>query len=114
MAFLPEGKIAMFDWAAAGQGPCGIDLGWYIAVNATRLARTKEEVISTYRTFLESHLQHPIEEKTWIHMVNLAVFTGAKMMLWNKALAYATGTEKGKKEWDWWMQKLKNVVAYSY
>jgi Phosphotransferase enzyme family len=113
MALMPDGRIAVFDWAFAGQGPCGIELGWYIAVNSTRLARKKEEVISTYRTFLESHLHYPIEEKLWIRMVDLTVFTGAKMLLWNKALGYRAGTERGKNEWDWWIQKLKIVVEHS-
>ena len=88
-------------------------MGWYIAINSTRLARNKEDVIALYRTSLEAHLQHPIEEETWIKMVDLAVFTGAKMLLWNKALAYQSGTERGKNEWNWWIQKLKIVVAHA-
>jgi thiamine kinase-like enzyme len=114
MALMPNSRIAAFDWAFAGQGRCSIDLGWYIAINSTRLARTKEDVILLYRTFLESHLNHPIEEETWIRMVDLAVFTGAKMLLWNKALGYRSGTERGKSEWNWWIQKLQIVVAHSY
>jgi hypothetical protein len=113
MALMPNDKIAAFDWAFAGNGPCGIDLGWYIAINSTRLARSKDEVISVYRTFLEAHLNYSIEEKTWIRMVDLAVFTGAKMLLWNKALGFKAGTERGKNEWDWWIEKLKTVVAHS-
>ena len=112
MALMPDGSIAAFDWAFVGRGPCSIDLGWYIAVNATRLARTKEQVISTYRAFLESRLQYAIEEKIWLKMIDLAVFTGAKMLLWSKGIAYATGTEKGKNEWDWWIQKLKMVAGH--
>ena len=113
MALMPDGRIAAFDWAFAGKGPCSIDLGWYLAINSTRLARSKEDVISLYRTFLESHLHYSIEEKTWIKIVDLAVFTGAKMLLWNKALGYQAGTERGKSEWEWWIQKLKTVVAHS-
>jgi hypothetical protein len=113
MALMPNGKIAAFDWAFAGQGPCSIDLGWYIAINSTRLSRSKEDVIALYRTFLESHLDSPIEEETWIKMVDLAIFTGAKMLLWNKALGYQAGTERGNSEWNWWIQKLKIVVAHS-
>tara|TARA_B110000046_G_scaffold165254_1_gene181403 strand:+ start:41957 stop:42967 length:1011 start_codon:yes stop_codon:yes gene_type:complete len=99
MALMPDNKIAAFDWAFTGQGPSSIDLGWYIAINSTRLARSKEDVIALYRTCLEVHLQHPIEEETWIEMEDLAVFTDAKMLLWNKALGYQSGTERGKSEW---------------
>jgi aminoglycoside phosphotransferase (APT) family kinase protein len=110
MALMPDGRLAVFDWALAGRGPCGIDLGWYIAVNATRLARTKDEIISLYRAFLESHLHYPIEEEIWTRMVDFAVLAGAKMLLWSKALGYLSGTERGRNEWDWWTQKLKTVA----
>jgi hypothetical protein len=46
-------------------------------------------------------------------MVDLAIFTDAKMLIWNKALGYQSGTERGKDEWNWWVQKLKVVVAHS-
>jgi hypothetical protein len=110
MALMPDGSIAAFDWAFMGYGPCSIDIGWYIAVNATRLARSKEEVISTYRALLESKLQFRIDEITWLKIAELAILAGARMMLWSKALAYNAGTEKGVNEWNWWLQQLK-VVA---
>jgi thiamine kinase-like enzyme len=112
MAHMPGGRIAAFDWAFAGHGPCSIDLGWYISVNSSRLAQSKEEVIATYRAFLEDYLPHPIDEKTWKEIVDLAVFTGARMLLWNKALGYNAGTEKGIKEWDWWLQNLEIVTKH--
>lgn len=113
MALMPGGHLALFDWAMAGHGPCSLDLGWYIAVNATRLAGSKEEVMATYRTFLESHLHHPIKERTWTAIVDLAIFAGAKMLLWNKALGHHAGTERGKAEWDWWIQQLQVVLSHS-
>src|SRR6266571_95344 len=79
-----------------GWGPCSIELGWYLAVNSTRLARSKEELIITYRCLLESHLKFSIPEKTWLRMIDLAIITGTMMLLWNKALAYQSGTQRGK------------------
>jgi thiamine kinase-like enzyme len=109
MAYLPEGKVVMFDWTHCGCGPCGIELGWYLAVNATRLATAKEQILSRYRLFLESHLQCRISETLWERMVDVAIITGARMMLWSKALGYQSGTPKGIAEWEWWLDRLGEV-----
>jgi thiamine kinase-like enzyme len=111
MALLPPGKIAMFDWARVGRAPCGIELGWYLSVNSTRLARTKEDFMSKYRTRLEFHLRHPITENIWMKLSELTIVSGAMMMLWNKALGFQTGTQRGKQEWDWWVANLEWVVS---
>src|SRR5206468_204933 len=47
--FLPGGQVAAFDWEMTGVAPSGIDLGYYLAVNAGRLARPKAEVAARYR-----------------------------------------------------------------
>jgi len=110
MAILPSGKVVMFDWTYVGRGPCGIELGWYLAVNSTRLARTKEDFIRRYRYYLEFHLKFTIQEKIWTKVIELAIITGTMMMLWNKALGYQGGTKRGKDEWEWWVAQLKPVV----
>jgi hypothetical protein len=92
-----------------GFAPCGMGLGWYLAVNATRLARTKEDLIRRYRLALESALEFVLPENTWTRLIELAIISGARMMLWNKALGYQTGTPRGKDEWEWWLDQLKAV-----
>jgi thiamine kinase-like enzyme len=111
MAILPPGKLVLFDWTYVGCGPCGIELGWFLAVNSTRLARTKEDFIAKYRSCLESGLKFGIDEKTWSKMTELAILSGAMMMLWSKALGYHGGTERGKEEWAWWETHIKKVVS---
>jgi thiamine kinase-like enzyme len=110
MAILPSGELVMFDWTYVGRGPCGIELGWYLAVNSTRLSCSKEDFINQYRSYLELYLRFIIDEKTWSSIVDLAIITGARMMLWNKALGYHTGTQRGKDEWDWWVAKLGRII----
>ena len=111
MAILPSHHVVMFDWSYIGWGPCGIELGWWLAVNSTRLARSKEDLISKYKSCLESNLKFFIPEKTWSGMIELAVMTGAMMMLWNKALGFRAGTRRGIEEWEWWVTQLKTVVS---
>ncbi|HEX5153940.1 MAG TPA: phosphotransferase [Parafilimonas sp.] len=111
MAIIPGDKLVLFDWPMVGCAPCAMELGWYLAVNATRLARTKESFIVKYRSCLESHLQFEIDEQTWQRMIHLAVVTGAMMLLWNKALGWQSGTQKGKDEWEWWSDQLKAAVV---
>ena len=52
-ALLPGRRVAAFDWQLLGIGPATLDLGWYLAVNAGRLARPKEHVIARYRDLLD-------------------------------------------------------------
>ena len=114
MAILPNKQLALFDWPAIGCAPCGMELGWYIAVNATRLARTKEEFVSHYRHCLESHLRFSIDENIWQRMKRLAVITGAMMLLWNKALGWKSGTQKGIDEWEWWKDQLQDAIKHDW
>jgi len=111
MAISPGNKLVLFDWPMIGCAPCAMELGWYLAVNSTRLARTKEEFMSQYRIALESHLKAYIDRETWQRMTKLAVITGAMMLLWNKALGWRSGTEKGKDEWAWWNDHLEKAVS---
>lgn len=110
MAILPGGKLALFDWPTIGYAPAAIELGWYLAVNATRIAKTKEQFINKYRAALESNLHCEIEETAWEKMKRLAVIAGARMLLWNKALGWRSGTQKGKDEWQWWNDQLEAAV----
>jgi thiamine kinase-like enzyme len=112
MAIIPNGKLVLFDWPMIGCAPCGIELGWYLAVNSTRLATTKEEFIGKYKTSLETHLQFTIEKNMWQRILHLAVIAGAMMLLWNKALAMKSGSQKSIQEWEWWKDQLEAATNY--
>jgi hypothetical protein len=105
-ALLGDGRVAAFDWALIGAGPCTLDLGWYLAVNAGRLARTKEEVIERYRTRLEAELGCAIPSETWERLLSTGLLCGAAMGLWEKALAVESGAPGASAEWDWWLGQL--------
>jgi hypothetical protein len=101
-ALTPNG-VAAFDWATVGVAPCSIDLGWYLAVNASRLAGTKERVIERYRELLG----FTIDDETWRRLEEAAIIYGAKLLLWSKALALESGRAGAAEEWDWWMERLR-------
>jgi len=108
-ALLRDGRVSAFDWSFVGAGPSTMDLGWYLAMNATRLARSKEAVINRYRDILEEALGRPIPSEEWSRMENLAVWCGARSMLWSKALALESGRDGAEEEWDWWVSRLERT-----
>jgi hypothetical protein len=105
-AWLPDGRLAAFDWALIGACPVAIELGWHLAVNATRLPGTKEQSIARYRRLLEAALDRTLGEPFWKQTVDYAVIAGAAMMLWSKALALETGGDRARSEWEWWVARL--------
>lgn len=110
IAILPDDKVAVFDWAFVGVGPCTFDLGWYLAVNATRLAQSKEAFIAQYRQALERHLQTPLADELWTRMVQAGLFCGAMMLLWSKARSLEAGKPGAEEEWHWWVDQVASVA----
>jgi hypothetical protein len=105
-ALLADGRVAAFDWAMAGTGPCGIDLGWYLAVNASRLTGSKETIVMRYRNLLEDALGDSLPDRIWKRLESVAVVCGARMLLWSKALALDAGRPGAVEEWNWWIDRL--------
>ena len=105
-ALLPDQRVAAFDWALLGAGPATLDLGWYLAVNATRLSRTKEETIARYRALLTPGLATPVPDALWGSLVRAGIVVGARMLLWSKALAAEAERPGARSEWAWWAERL--------
>jgi hypothetical protein len=105
-ALLGDSRVAAFDWALVGTGPCTIDLGWYLAVNASRLTCSKEEILIRYRTLIESALGRQLSDDVWRRLEAVAVVIGARMLLWSKAIALEVGRPGAVDEWNWWVGRL--------
>lgn len=105
-AFLPGGRVAAFDWTNLGAAPATLDLGWYLAVNSTRLARGKDEFIARYRELLEERLGRSLDDTLWERLMDAGIFTGARMLLWSKAVGLQEGTRFRRDDWDWWVARL--------
>jgi len=105
-AFLPEGRVAAFDWTNMGAAPATVDLGWYLAVNGTRLARGKDALIARYREFLEERLGRALEPGLWDRMLDAGIYCGARMLLWSKAMGLREDTAFRREDWAWWVERL--------
>jgi hypothetical protein len=107
---IPGRGVAAFDWALVGVGPCATDLGWYLAVNASRLARSKEAVIARYRALLEHELAKQFDDALWARLEDVAVIYGARTMLWSKGAQVAAGGGAAQAEWEWWALRLDEAA----
>jgi hypothetical protein len=105
--FLPGGRVAAFDWEMLGIAPATLDLGYYLAVNAGRLARPKEAVVMRYRGLLEAGLGAQIPSDLWERMVSVGLLYAAAVLLWSKAVALESGSQRALDEWAWWVDQLQ-------
>ncbi|MDQ2741764.1 MAG: phosphotransferase [Chloroflexota bacterium] len=108
-AFLPSGRVTAFDWAGVGWGPATFDIGYYLAVNGSRLARPREQVLERYRRLLQESLGRAIGEPQWEQLEAAAVLAGAMTLLWSKALALDAGINGAEAEWRWWTEQLARL-----
>jgi hypothetical protein len=106
-AVLPSRRVAAIDWAVVGAAPLAVDLGWYVAVNATRLSRSKQDTIGRYRDLLASRLADAPGDEVWRRMTGAAIVLGARMLLWSKALAVEADRPGARNEWEWWCERLE-------
>jgi len=110
-AFPPDRRVAAFDWAMLGTGPATLDVGWYVAVNASRLTRSKDDLLAFYRSELEACLETPLAAETWNALEKAGIVMGARMLLWSKALALEGGRTGADEEWEWWVDRLEAALS---
>jgi len=107
-ALLGDGRIAAFDWEGFAAGPAPLELGYYLAINAGRLAAGKERLLTRYRAALEGALGRPIEPDLWARVEALTVLAGENLLLWQKALPLLAPDPPGRArdEFEWWAEAL--------
>lgn len=110
-AVLPEQNLCALDWAFVGSAPCTFEIGWYVAVNASRLGGCKENTLRRYRARLEDHLGGSLEEYLWERLEEAGLVCGALMLLWSKAAGVEAGRDGAQSEWDWWESRLSRWAA---
>lgn len=105
-AVLPAQRVCALDWAFVGRAPCTFEVGWYLAVNASRLVRSKEETLRRYRERLEERLGRRLEDDLWDRMEEAGLVCAGLMLLWSKAAGVEAGRDGAQSEWEWWESRL--------
>lgn len=105
-ALLPGSRVCALDWAFAGRAPCTFEIGWYIAVNSSRLSGGKDLTLHRYRSLLEAELGEALDDVLWEELEEAGVVCGALMLLWAKGAAVAAGRPGAEAEWAWWEDRL--------
>jgi hypothetical protein len=92
-----DGRTILLDWDRVSRGPATLDLGWYLAVNADRLAHGREALIAGYRNRLAAH---GVETDLWFERQMTLTLLGAFLQLgWEKL-------GRGGVELDWWHRRI--------
>jgi hypothetical protein len=98
----PDGRTILLDWATPGRAPAVCDLGWYLSINAARLAHGKDVAIDTYRAALE---RRGIDTREWWdHALDLALLGAMVQFGWEKALGE-------RAELMWWVDRAVAGLA---
>jgi hypothetical protein len=80
----PDGRTILLDWAYPGSGPIHWDLGWYLALNSSRLPISKEDTIEALRAALE---RRRVSTAGWFdRQLDLCLLGIAACFGWEKAM----------------------------
>ncbi len=96
----PDGRTVLVDWAYVGEGPACHELGWYLALNRSKLpsGRSKEAVIDQFRAALQHH--GVATEAWWDVQLPLALLGTLVQFGWEKALG-------DDAELGWWCDRAR-------
>lgn len=103
--------VVLLDWDRMGVAPPAVDFAWYLAINASRIAATREQLIDDFRVALgDRHDEGCLQ---------LALLGGLVQLGWNKALDAtqnpdATVRERERSDLDWWIATARaGIEAWS-
>jgi len=109
-AAFPDGRIAAFDWALTGRAPIAVEIGYWLAINARRVAETRDAALVRYREALAVARGEFMDPFEWSLTKDLAVLTGAGAMLWSKAQNLASGDSFALEEWEFYARELDRLA----
>jgi hypothetical protein len=92
------GRTILLDWTYPGIGPVAHELGWYLALNRSRLPEPKEDAIEALRHSLEA--RGVATEGWWEVQCDLALLGTLVQFGWEKALG-------DDDELGWWCERAR-------
>ncbi|MBA3655008.1 MAG: phosphotransferase [Actinobacteria bacterium] len=97
-----DGRTVLIDWTYPGDGPCCVELVWYLALNRARMPISKEATIERFESALRAN---GIDTEGWFgHQLTLCLLAGLALFGWEKAL----GDED---ELRWWCDRAREGIA---
>jgi hypothetical protein len=105
-----EPRTIVLDWQGAAFGSPLLDLGYFLAINSSRLPVSKEETIQIYRDALALY-GYRYQEHSWTRDLEVGLLAGGAMRLvWQHALsansADETVRERATSEIAWWSEVI--------
>lgn len=98
----------LFDWSDVSQAPVGLEVGYLLAVNASRLPWRHDETLERYSTHLERSLgADRFDAARWAHQEAIAILSGMMTLGWAKAWEAEAGAHQ---EFDWWCARVPNAA----
>jgi hypothetical protein len=88
----------LFDWALAGFGPAGVDLGWLLATSSSQLPWSLDETTERYGEHLKRELGGRLDNDGWQQQRAVAHISGLIMFGWKKP--------DDRAELEWWCDRV--------
>jgi hypothetical protein len=109
-------RTVLLDWAQVGVAPPGVDLAWYLAVNAARLPVSREDTIAMFERALGEQLGRRFD-RAWLEpQLALSLLGGFVQLGWPKILGALRGDSvvqvRERDELRWWSEKVRHGARY--
>ena len=98
-----DGRTVLIDWAYVGEGPACHELAWHLALDRSRLPRSKEATAEMFRAALQ---RHGVDTAGWWdRQLSLCLLGALVQFGWEKALGDAD-------ELTWWCDAARQGAAW--
>lgn len=98
----------LFDWSDVSAAPVGLEIGYLLAVNSSRLPWPHDETLARYAAHLERRLgAAQFAASGWPEQEALAILSGIMTLGWAKAWEAEAGS---RGEFDWWCDRVPKAA----
>jgi hypothetical protein len=104
LGFLPD-RVVMLDWGTqTGWAPAAVEWAWYLAINASRIDATREQLLDDARAVAGEHHDEAA--------LRLALLGGLVQLGWDKALQATEDPDPERRAWEsddlaWWFRQAR-------
>jgi hypothetical protein len=104
LGFLPD-RVVLLDWGTqTGWAPPAVEWAWYLAINASRIDATREQVLEDARAADGAHHDEVA--------LRLALLGAVVQLGWDKALQASEDPDPGRRAWEaedlaWWCRQAR-------